>query len=70
MNRIKSIYLFYKSGFARMTLGKTLWKIIAIKLFVMFCILKIFFFQDYLGTNFNTDEERSAYVIDQITNLK
>jgi hypothetical protein len=50
-----------------MTLGKTLWKIILIKLFVMFAILKLFFFQDYLGSNFATDEERAAHVLEQIT---
>ncbi len=31
-----------------MTLGKTLWVIILIKLFIMFFILKVFFFRDEL----------------------
>jgi len=50
-----------------MNIGKKLWLIIFIKLFVMFAILKIFFFQDFLGSNFNTDAQRSDYVIDQLT---
>ena len=53
-----------------MTIGKKLWLIILIKLFVMFVILKIFFFPNILQTNFSTDEERSNHVIEQITNIK
>jgi hypothetical protein len=50
-----------------MTLGKTLWKIILIKLFVMFAILKLFFFPDFLQSNFSTDQERADHVLEQIT---
>ena len=32
-----------------MTLGRTLWLIIAIKLFIIFIVLKIFFFPDFIG---------------------
>jgi len=50
-----------------MVLGKKLWKIILIKLFVMFVILKLFFFPNFLNTKFETDEEKSNYVLEQIT---
>jgi hypothetical protein len=50
-----------------MTVGKRLWAIIIIKLIVMFAVLKIFFFQNFLKDNFDTDEERSEYVLDQLT---
>ena len=50
-----------------MTVGKKLWIIILIKLFIMFVILKVFFFRDFLGTKFKTDKERSDYVIEQLT---
>jgi len=50
-----------------MTLGKTLWKIIFIKLFIMFAVLKIFFFPNFLNTQFSTDEQRAGYVMEQIT---
>ncbi len=53
-----------------MTVGKQLWLIIVIKLFIMFAILKLFFFPNLLNTNFDTDEERSNHVIEQITNIK
>ena len=53
-----------------MTVGKQLWLIILIKLFIMFAVLKLFFFPDILKSNFDTDEERSDHVIEQITNIK
>jgi hypothetical protein len=53
-----------------MTIGRTLWLIILIKLFVMFVVLKIFFFPNFLKTNFETDEQRGDYVIEQLTNPK
>ncbi len=65
---INRIFRFYYEGFKSMTIGKTLWIIILIKLFVMFAILKIFFFPNILKRNFSTDEERSNYVIEQLTN--
>jgi hypothetical protein len=61
------VYRFYLNGFKRMTLGKTLWKIIFIKLFVMFAVLKLFFFPDFLQTNFSTDQQRADHVIEQLT---
>ena len=61
------VYSFYRDGFKRMTLGRTLWKIIIIKLVVMFGVLKLFFFPNYLNTNFETDNQRADHVLEQIT---
>jgi hypothetical protein len=61
------IYRFYRDGFRKMTVGKTLWKIIFIKLIIMFAVLKLFFFPDFLNTNFSTDQQRADHVIDQLT---
>jgi hypothetical protein len=58
---------FYRDGFRRMTVGKTLWKIILIKIFILFAILKLFFFHNYLGENFSSDQQRSEHVLEQIT---
>ncbi|EIM31968.1 MAG: DUF4492 domain-containing protein [Prevotella bivia] len=41
----------YYDGFCHMTLGKTLWAIIIIKLFIMFAILRVFFFPNFLKEN-------------------
>ena len=43
---IKRIIRFYVEGFKSMTVGKTLWALIILKLFIMFAILKLFFFPD------------------------
>ncbi len=64
---IKKIFYFYYEGFKGMTVGKKLWLIILIKLFIMFAILKIFFFPNFLKTNFKNDKDRSNYVIEQLT---
>ena len=61
------IYRFYRDGFKSMTLGRTLWKIIFLKLIIMFVVLKFFFFPDFLQTRFDTDEQRADYVMEQIT---
>jgi len=50
-----------------MQLGRILWKIILIKLIIMFGVLKLFFFPDFLNTNFATDAQRADYVLEQIT---
>ncbi|MDL2309968.1 DUF4492 domain-containing protein [Parabacteroides sp. OttesenSCG-928-B22] len=59
------IFHFYREGFREMTLGKTLWAIILIKLFIMFVILKIFFFPRYLN-RFDTQEAKQEYVSDEL----
>ncbi|MDA3890545.1 MAG: DUF4492 domain-containing protein [Salinivirgaceae bacterium] len=64
---IKNMFQFYYQGFKNMTVGKRLWTIIIIKLIIMFLILKVFFFPNFLKSNFKTDEERGNYVIKQLT---
>jgi hypothetical protein len=61
------IFNFYVTGFKSMTVGRKLWLIILIKLFIFFAILKLFFFPDFLEKRFSTDEERSDYIIEQLT---
>lgn len=69
-NIFSKIFYFYWDGFRNMTVGKRLWIIILVKLFIMFAILRLFFFQDFLETNFSSDDERSDYVIEQLTKNK
>lgn len=49
--------------------AKQAWLVILIKLFVMFIILKLFFFPNFLKTNFNTDQDRSNHVLENLTNI-
>ncbi|WP_294958352.1 DUF4492 domain-containing protein [Sulfurovum sp.] len=63
----KSIYYLYYDGFVNMRVGKTLWLLIAVKLFVMFVIVKWLFFPDVLQEKFQTDAQRSQYILNQLT---
>ena len=59
----------YYDGFRNMSSwGRKLWIIILIKLFIIFAILKIFFFPDILKKNYGNDQQRSEYVMDQLIN--
>ena len=65
---MKKVFLFYYQGFKTMTWGRQLWVVILIKLFIMFAILKVFFFPDLLKSEFDTDDERSDHVIERLIN--
>ncbi|MBQ3753862.1 MAG: DUF4492 domain-containing protein, partial [Prevotella sp.] len=41
---IYRVFDLYYDGFKNMKLGRTLWAIILIKLFIIFAVLKVFFF--------------------------
>jgi len=67
---MKKVFQFYITGFKEMTLGRTLWAIILIKLFILFFILKLFFFPNYLKKNFKNDKDRAENVIENFTKTK
>lgn len=67
LERLRKVSCFYRDGFSRMTVGKTLWKIIIIKLVIMFAVLKLFFFPNFLKTNFENEQMRADYVLKQLT---
>lgn len=64
-NWVTRVGRFYLEGFRGMTLGKTLWAVILVKLFIIFAILKVFFFPDFIGRNAEEGEE-ADYVSEQI----
>jgi hypothetical protein len=55
-----SVWNFYIDGFKNMTWGRVLWGVIFLKLFIMFAILRIFFFQPVMAGK--TDEQKSDFV--------
>ena len=59
----KRIWIFYRDGFREMTVGKTLWALILIKLFILFFVLKLFFFPDFLSMKGNTDDASKAHYV-------
>jgi len=64
---LKRVIRFYIEGFRSMTVGKTLWAIILLKLFIMFAVFRLFFFKPYLKEKFPDDKSRANYVTEQLT---
>ena len=60
------VFDLYYDGFKNMKLGRTLWAIILIKLFIIVAVLKVFFFPNFLKEHANGDE--AGYVATQILN--
>ncbi|MCH5224045.1 MAG: DUF4492 domain-containing protein [Muribaculaceae bacterium] len=58
----RRIWNFYYDGFREMTVGKTLWIIILVKLFIFFVVMKFLFFPNILKRDYDTDEERADHV--------
>ncbi|MBN2777557.1 MAG: DUF4492 domain-containing protein [Bacteroidales bacterium] len=67
MNVLKRIWRFYYEGFKEMPRwGRQMWLIILIKGFVVFILVKFIFFPNHLKRNFDTDEQRSEHVINEL----
>ena len=63
----RAFHLYY-DGFRSMTVGKTLWLIIGIKLFIFFIIIKLIFFPNFLNTKCDSEQEKTEYVRHRLTN--
>ena len=59
------IFDLYADGFRNMTLGRTLWAVIIIKLFIIFAVLKLFFFPDHIRQHAGEGHE-ADYVATQM----
>ncbi len=62
---IKTVIRFYADGFRNMRWGKTLWIVILVKLFIIFAILKVFFFPNHISENAEKGHE-AEFVADEI----
>ena len=60
MNIIRTIFNFYIEGFRNMTWGRPLWIVIFLKLFILFFVLRLFFFKPVLSGK--TESEKSDFV--------
>lgn len=56
------VYRFYRDGFREMTVGRSLWALILIKLAILFLVFRLFFFPDVLSRDYDTDEARADAV--------
>lgn len=59
------VFDLYYDGFRNMKLGRTLWTIIIVKLIIIFAVLKLFFFPNYLKQHAEEGKE-SEFVATQI----
>lgn len=59
------VWTFYLEGFRQMTLGRVLWTIILVKLFIMFVVLKLFFFPNFVKSNAE-DGQEAQFVADEL----
>ncbi|MDD2789556.1 MAG: DUF4492 domain-containing protein [Sulfurimonas sp.] len=62
MISIKNIFVFYIDGFKNMKVGKSLWKIITIKLLIILVVLNYFVYDKTIKTEFKTADEKSNFV--------
>lgn len=60
-----AVWNFYREGFRQMTWGRTLWVLILVKLFVMFVVLRVFFFRPALSGM--SEEEKIETVGDNLS---
>ena len=58
----RKVVQFYVDGFRAMTVGRSLWALIIIKLVILFFVFKLFFFRDELATRYDTDRQRADAV--------
>lgn len=61
-----NFFTMFRDGFKNMTLGKTLWTLVIIKLIVMFLILKPIFFPNFLNSKFDNNGSKVDYVAEQL----
>ena len=62
MKILQKFFHFYYDGFRNMTLGKSLWVVIIVKLLIIFGFLKIYIYDNSLRAKFQTQEEKSEFV--------
>ena len=65
-NTLVKIGRFYVDGFKSMTTGRVLWLIILVKLFIMFAILRVFFFPNFLNEHTQGSDEKDDFVSSQL----
>ena len=57
MNLFSRVVDLYVDGFRHMTIGRTLWAVIIVKLIIIFGVLKLVVFPNYIGTHAEKGQE-------------
>ena len=63
--KLTSIWAFYRDGFKNMTWGRPLIFLILLKFFILFAILRVFFFKPAMAGL--SDEQKSEQVGERLT---
>ncbi len=66
MTTINKIIYFYIDGFKNMRVGKTLWKIIFVKLLVIFLVLNYFIHDKSLKSEYKSYDEKVNFVYENL----
>ncbi|AXH10410.1 DUF4492 domain-containing protein [Malaciobacter halophilus] len=67
MNYLKSVFNLYYEGFRNLTVGKSLWKIVIIKLITILVILNIFVYDKSFKSEYKTEQEKQDFVFKNMT---
>lgn len=62
--RVADLYI---DGFRSMTVGRSLWVLIILKLILLFAVFKLLFFPDLLQRDYDTDADRAQAVRNSLT---
>lgn len=65
---LTAVVRFYVDGFRSMTLGRTLWVMILLKLLILFCVFRLLFFPDVLARDYDDDAQRAQAVRTSLIN--
>lgn len=65
---LTKVFRFYCDGFRSMTIGRTLWIIIIVKLVIIFVLLRIFFFRPAMSHL--SPQEKQNHVADELLQSK
>lgn len=65
---LTKVFRFYCDGFRSMTIGRTLWIIIIVKLVIIFVLLRIFFFRPAMSHL--SPQEKQNHVADELSQPK
>lgn len=66
MEIFKKVLMLYVDGFKNLKVGRILWRVIFIKLLVIFALLKVFIYDKNLS-QMGDFEQKSAFVSDNLT---
>lgn len=59
---LTDVISLYVDGFRNMTIGRSLWLLIILKLLIIFVVIKLLFFPDVLKEHYDNDEARAEAV--------